>query len=382
MTRILFLACHLAGSGHLVRTMALARAVEAAGGEARVISGGRPLAHPDIDSAKIVQIPPLSVEGLDFSRMLTSDGTLADATYMAGRTKTIEAAIRAFRPAALVTETFPLGRRRLAAEFEAAITGARSLDPQTAIIASLRDVPEPPSSPARLEAAIGRLRRLFDLLVVHGDAGILPLSVSWPLPPDLEAKTVHAGYIGGDVAEEGARAPDPDGEVLVSVGGGDRGRGLLELAARAAYHSPRRWRLLVGGADAAAASKALSAAHPVPNLCVEPVRADYRLLLSRAAVSVSLAGYNTVMDLAPIATPAILVPDETAGEREQAIRAAALARHSGIASRALTELTPEGLGALAEAMAGHPRPPLPLSREGATRAADLILKATRRKSGP
>ncbi|MCL5778143.1 glycosyltransferase [Limibaculum sp. FT325] len=378
MTRVLFLVSHLAGSGHLVRILALARAVTAAGAVARVVSGGRPLGHIGRAGVDLVQIPPLAVRDLDFSRLLAPDGEPADAAFMATRGAAIAAAIHAFRPDALVTETFPLGRRSLAAEFEAAISAARRVVPRVAVLASVRDVPEPPSAPDRLAAAADRLRTLYDRLIVHGDAGFLPLSATWPLPADLAAMTAHAGYVAEPAAP--AEAPAPDGEVLVSAGGGDRGRGLLSMAAQAAKGSRLRWRLLVGGADAATEASALAARYPAPNLAVEPARADYRARLARAAVSVSLAGYNTVTDLAPLATPAILVPDETAGEREQAIRAAALAGLPGVAVRPLAGLAPGDLAALAEAMAGRPRPPLPLALDGAARAAVLILETARRKA--
>ncbi|MDT8345953.1 MAG: glycosyltransferase [Thermohalobaculum sp.] len=377
MTRVLFLTCHLAGSGHLVRTLALARAVVARGAAALVISGGRPLAHLGAGGVDLVQIPPLGVRGLDFSTLLRPDGTPAGDAYMAARGAAIAAAIGAFRPDALVTETYPLGRRRLGPEFEAAIGVARAAAPRLAVIASVRDVPEPPSAPDRLAAAAAaRLRALYDLVVVHGDDAFLPLSASWPLPADCVAMTRHAGY----VADPAPPSPGPRGsEVLVAAGGGARGGAMLDLAARAARLAARPWRVLVGGADAAAEAAALAARHPVPNLAVEPARPDYRVLLARAAVSVSLAGYNTVTDLTPLATPAILIPDETAGEREQAIRAAALAHLPGIAVLA-ADTAPEALAALAEAMAGRPRPPLPLTLDGAGRAARLILDTARRKA--
>lgn len=376
MTRVLFLTCHLAGSGHLVRTLALARAVVARGAAALVVSGGRPLAHLEAGGVDLVQIPPLWVRDLDFSTLLRPDGSPAGDAYMAARGVAIAAAIGAFRPDALVTETYPLGRRRLGPEFEAAIGLARAAAPRLAVIASVRDVPEPPSAPERLAAAAARLRAVYDLVVVHGDDAFLPLSASWPLPADRAAMTRHAGY----VADPAPPSPGPRGPgVLVAAGGGARGGAMLDLAARAARHSARPWRVLVGGADAAAEVVALAARHPAPNLTVEPARPDYRAILARAAVSVSLAGYNTVTDLAPLATPAILIPDQTAGEREQAIRAAALAHLPGISVLA-ADTAPAALAALAEAMAGHPRPPLPLALDGAGRAARLILDTARRKA--
>ena len=61
------------------------------------------------------------------------------------------------------------------------------------------------------------------------------------------------------------------------------------------------------------------------NALVEPNRVDFRSILSRARVSISQAGYNTVTDLLATGVRAVLVPFSSEGEREQAIRARVLA---------------------------------------------------------
>ena len=65
MARIAFLTCHLSGSGHLVRTLTLARAAREAGHQVMVLNGGRPLGHIDNDPA-LVQLPPVTIRGLEF----------------------------------------------------------------------------------------------------------------------------------------------------------------------------------------------------------------------------------------------------------------------------------------------------------------------------
>lgn len=378
MSRVAFLCCHLSGTGHLVRTLALARAVAAAGAEALVISGGRPLGHlnavdtGDAGGVRLVQLAPVSVPDFDFSTLRAPGGAPADAAYMAGRRAALEAAIAGFRPDALVTETFPLGRRMLAAEFEAAIAAARAARPKAAIIASARDVPEPPSQPGRIEEAATRLRRDYAALLVHGDADFLPLDATWELPGDLAPIIRHTGYV--------AAAPPPGaprGEtVLVAGGGGPLGDRLMALAARAAAHSARPWHLLAGSE---ALARELAARHARANLAIEPARPDYRRLLAGAAVSVSLAGYNTVTDLAACATPAILVPFDQHGEREQVIRAGRLTGLDGFAVLRMGGLAPARLAEAADqAAAGPRRAPPGIDLGGARRAAQMILELARR----
>ncbi|MFQ5565025.1 MAG: glycosyltransferase family protein [Paracoccaceae bacterium] len=368
MTRVAFLCCHLTGTGHLVRTLALARATAAAGAEVLVIGGGRPLDHVDLADIGFLQLPPVQVPDFDFSTLRTPAGAVADDAYMARRGTALAEALTGFRPDALVTELFPLGRRALTAEFEAAIAAC----PEAAKIASVRDIPEPPSKPERLEQAAGRLRRHYAALLVHGDAEFLPLAATWPLPADLAPMIYHTGYVAGNPPPP---CDTPNNTVLVSVGGGVLGRRLLALAAEAAARSPRPWHLLTGGPDAADLARDLGARLRRANLTVESARPDYKALLAAAACSVSLAGYNTVLDLAACTTPAIVVPFDEHGEREQVIRGGRLARLDGFTVLRLGELTPATLAAAAEAaITGPRRAPLPLARDGAARAAAKIME--------
>ena len=374
MTRIAFLCCHLSGTGHLVRTLALARATALAGSQVLVIGGGRPLDHIDMKDIAFLQLPPIQVPDFDFSTLRTPAGAVADDAYLATRRSALQQALTGFRPDALVTELFPLGRRVLAAEFEAAIAATRAANPAAAIIASVRDIPEPPSSPGRLEQAAERLRRLYDALLVHGDAEFLPLAATWPLPEDLAQMIHHTGYVAGDPPPT---CDTPGDTVLVAVGGGVLGRRLLALAATAAALSPRPWRLLTGGADAADLARDLTARYSRANLTVEPPRPDYKTLLAEAACSISLAGYNTVLDLAAATTPAIIVPFDEHGEREQVIRAERLARLDGFTVLRIDELTASMLARTAETAATGPRrTPLALARDGAARASAKILELT------
>jgi UDP-N-acetylglucosamine--N-acetylmuramyl-(pentapeptide) pyrophosphoryl-undecaprenol N-acetylglucosamine transferase len=376
MTRVAFLCCHLSGTGHLVRTLTVARATAAAGAEVLVIGGGRPLGHIDLGDIRFLQLPPLQVPDFDFSTLRLPDGTPADAAYLAERRATLERTLAAFRPDALVTELFPLGRRMLAAEFEAAIAAVKAASSATAIIASVRDVPEPPKKPGRIEQAAARLRRHYDALLAHGDPDFLPLSATWPLPGDLAPMIDHTGYVGGEPVPRSGPAGDT---VLVAVGGGVLGRRLLALAAEAAALSSRPWHLLTGGPDAADLARELTARRGRANLTIEPARPDYRTLLATAACSVSLAGYNTVLDLAACTAPAILVPFDEHDEREQVIRAERLAACDGFTVLRVAALTAATLAGAAETAATGPRRmPLALGPDGAARAATRILELARR----
>lgn len=362
MARLVFLVCHLTGTGHLVRTLTLAGTAARRGHDVTVVSGGRPLDHLARE-VPLVQLPPVTVRGLEFSVLRKPDGTLVDDAYMAERRAMLEPALTGTD--ALVTELFPFGRRALADEFLHAIRTARGQ--RAAILASVRDIPEP--KPKRVREVADRLAGLYDAVLAHGDADFLPLSTTWPLPEALDPMIHHTGYIARPIPA----AAEPGDEVLISCGGGVLGRQLSAVAYKAAARATRPWRLLIGGADANFVASEMHHNPTSRHLFVEPVRPDFRDLLARAACSVSLCGYNTAVELAGCTTPALLVPSDEAGEQEQTIRARRLATFPGIEILPMADLDADTLVERVERLASGPRrAPIPLGADDGTRAVETI----------
>ncbi|MEM9047073.1 MAG: glycosyltransferase [Pseudomonadota bacterium] len=355
--RIQIAVTHLMGSGHLVRMAALARALMRAGAETRLLAGGRPLAHLDLSGLSIDWLPPVQSDGLDYTRLCDKTGAPVSPALMQARLKSALGALKGFAPHLLVTETWPLGRGALRAEFAALAEAARASGAR--LVASIRDIPEPPS-PKKAERARMALAA-FDALLVHGARQIHDVGRVWSLPPALPLH--YTGYIATPLPPA-----IPSDAVLVAVGAGSIGRSLLRCAAEAACLSRHPFRLFVGGSDAEAFAARLSG----PAIA-EPARPDYRARLAGAAASVSLAGYNTATDLLACRTPSLIVPMAEGGEQEQVLRGAALAR-LGFATAKSDALTPLALAQTIDGLvAAGPRNPTDLPLDGAKRAADRLL---------
>ena len=116
---------------------------------------------------------------------------------------------------------------------------------------------------------------------------------------------------------------------------------------------------------------------------VERVRSDFPALLAGCALSISQAGYNTVLDLIAARRPAIVVPFDAGAETEQAIRAEALER-AGLALclrlSGQPPMTAEALVRAIEARIGRsvPRGSLRPDDGGRAVAAVKLLLAERR----
>jgi predicted glycosyltransferase len=370
---VLFYVQSLLGIGHLQRAARLARALQAHGLAVHMLMGGEDSPLVDFGTATRIALPPLTSADARFSTLLDRHGRPLDSALETERRDQVLAALEHVRPALLLIESYPFGRRRLSFELQPLIEAAHAMIPRPLVVASVRDVLQARSAERQAESA-ELFQRGFDQLLVHGDAEFLPLSRSFPvelLPPE---RVHHTGYVGAPVTP--SDDPAAVGEVLVSAGGGAVGAELLRaaLAARPLSRlAARRWRLLCGPRLDAALRRELERDAP-HGVIVEDLRADFAPRLAVAALSISQAGYNTVLDLLAAGCPAVLVPFQGEDQTEQRLRAEALAARGRAALLGEDELTPLALAAAIEQALTLPPTRLPLRLDGAEHSARLLRR--------
>jgi len=111
---ILFYCQHVLGMGHLVRSMALARALAA---RFRVVflNGGRvPRGLPRPAGVEFVDLPPLGFDAME--RLVSRDSRRPLEDAQRERRETILRTFHRVQPRAVVVELFPFGRKQFAAE--------------------------------------------------------------------------------------------------------------------------------------------------------------------------------------------------------------------------------------------------------------------------
>nr|WP_246548363.1 glycosyltransferase [Ancylobacter oerskovii] len=301
------------------------------------------------------------------------DGRPVDEAYRARRVEALVEAFERARPEVLITELYPFGRRSLSDEFEAVLQCALAQHPRPAILCSIRDVLNPPSRPEKAERAQARLAASYDGILFHGDSEVVPLSASWPVVDALIRRVRNSGYLHDNnrfIENDGRDGCD---EIVVSGGGSTAGLPLARATLLAAAELPEhRWRLLIGHGVAEPDFTDLVASAP-SNLIVERARPDFPLLLRRAALSISQAGYNTVLDLAAAGVRSLLVPFAEGGEREQTLRAVELERRGLARVIPTSEIDGNRLAHAASTLLAEPRPDWSgIARDGATRAVRWI----------
>ena len=371
--KVLIVVTHLLGTGHLSRGLTLGRAFAAAGHQVTLASGGFPAPQLNTDGLELVQLPPLRSDGVDFSRLLGAEGTLADEAYLHSRQDALLALFDQIQPDVLLTELFPFGRRSLRGEFRALLEAAHALPKRPLILSSIRDILAPPSKPKKAEQAEALVSDFYDGVLVHSDPATTTLDASWPVTPALAAKLIYTGYVAPPAAPPHPEQAGAD-EILVSAGGGDVGDALFACAIAAAKQMPNhRFRLLVGGRDAQARITRLS--DPTSPAILEPARPDFRQMLPHAAASVSMCGYNTALDLLQAGTPSVFVPFDAGNEVEQTLRARSLAALPGFVVSPAADLTPDRLvEAITSAMQQPQREVRNFRFDGATQSVEIAEK--------
>jgi len=335
----------------------LARALDEAGFEVDLVSGGLPVDGPAPGRVRVHQLPALRAADLSFSALVTADGRPLDEAGKAARRTALLDLFAARAPAALIVETYPFGRRMMRFELDPLLAAAAARPDRPLVVASIRDVLQA-RRPDRVAESAGLIETHFDAVLVHGDPDLIPLESSFPAMARIGDKVFYTGYMADPGLSPGA-VTTATGEVIVSAGGGAVGGALFEAALGARPLSALRdapWRLLAGHNMAAADFDALRVRAP-DGVIVERARRDFPTLLAGAALSVSQAGYNTVIDLLLAGTPAVLVPFAGDGETEQPDRAAVLAARGWAESVAEDTLTPATLAAAIDRAVGAGRRP-------------------------
>jgi predicted glycosyltransferase len=269
------------------------------------------------------------------------------------RTRTIRAALEAFRPDVLVVDNVPRG---VMGELNPVLTWLRAQG-RTRIVLGLRDILDDPATvqreweKAQNESAI---RNFYDHVWVYGDPNVWNPLTAYGFAPDVAAKMEMVGYL--DQRERLRNFPPslqasieshlPDQPfVLCLVGGGQDGVEVATTFARAELPSDRMG-LIVAGPHMATRHR--DGLHEIaatrPNLKVLDYVAEPTLLLAKAERVVAMAGYNTTCEILSFGTPALLVP-RVVPRREQQIRAEQLHALGALEWLHPADLSPDALSA-------------------------------------
>ncbi len=309
---------HVLGIGHFFRSMEIAKALDEH--EVLFVEGGDSLpGFVPPHHVKRFILPPIMMDA-DFKTLEVRGGTLEE--IKAGRKRMLMDAFTEFSPDVLITELFPFGRKQFRFELIPLLDKIREQRLSTRVVCSLRDIlVEKKDQAAYEKGVLDILNRYFDLLLVHSDPKLIPLEESFERTGEIKIPIFYTGFIVRDapVQTEAHRGKI----IVVSSGGGKVGIELLHSVIKAVQmlaDKDLRLRVFVGPFMEASDRKILS--EPTAgNARIEllPFSLDFLSELAHADLSISMAGYNTCMDILSTGVRALVHPFPQ--NREQALRA-------------------------------------------------------------
>lgn len=336
--RVMFYCQHVLGMGHLVRSAEIVRALARDFSVLFVTGGEIPQEFRFPEKVKTFELIPLKTSP-DFSDLQLCDSSWDMYETQAIRRESLLRAFDKFQPDILVTELFPFGRKQFSFELLPLLARARSRGGKTMIVSSIRDILVNRREQEEYEQRVcGIVNSFYDLVLVHGDEKFQTLGETFSRVADLQCPVAYTGYVvqqsKAATAECSAVAPDHSHKptIVVSNGSGKcpSGHLLLQSVLRAAPLLQKQFshqlQIFAGPLIPEDVYERLQEiAAPSGNVTLARYTPDLPALLRGAQLSISMAGYNTVMDILTAGVRSLVYPVTGNGDEEQSMRAGKLA---------------------------------------------------------
>jgi len=372
--KIMFYVQYLLGIGHVRRSSLIVKALCQQGAQVHVIFGGSPVPSMSFGSAKMHFLPAVRSSDAAFSGLVNADGSAVTQIQKEARSSQLLDICERVQPDLIVTETFPFGRRQMRFELLPLLNWVKQQSKPPLLVASIRDILQKRRA-IREQECLDIVAGHYQKILVHGDEHFFPLANSFEHVQQIEAKLHYTGYACPELTDQQKSTPKSK-KIVVSVGSGMIGKNIIECALPL-YHSgfakDYEW-LLITGPNMPEPLKQSFIAQSQDNLKVVDLADDFLAELVGAAVSVSRAGYNTVMDLLQTKTPAVLIPFEGVSETEQLMRAQILSQHGVLQQVKDSELTPQNLAAAIDRALSNERDDVEIDSNGANNSAALLIE--------
>ena len=379
--KIIYYCQHVLGMGHYFRSLEICKAFR--DHEVILVSGGVSFNMPVPEYIREVQLLPLGMDP-DF-RGLESDSDIGTLEQIkAVRQQTMYDLFLNECPDLFMIELFPFGRKAFGFELIPIFDGIRQgrLCPSR-VICSLRDVLVEKKDTLSYESrVIAALNNWFDALLIHSDAAIIKLDDTFSRMTDIRIPVVYTGFVTprprkGDRSAIRCKLGIGDNIRLIvaSAGGGKVGFALLDAVIRAfkriGHESDIFLQVFTGPFMESNAVGSLQEM-VTDRISVSHFTSDFPAWLSAADLSVSMAGYNTCMNILAARVPSLVWPFSQ--NREQRLRAERISEMGGMRILEDADLEPEQLaGLMLRIITERVRPGDSVDLEGAEHTANWTL---------
>ncbi len=355
--RIYYYCQHVLGVGHFFRSLEICRALREH--DVTMITGGTLVDVEFPSTVSNLQLPGLMMDP-DFSGFYSSDPGRSVEAIKAERIEHLKRFVKNAPPDVLMIELYPFGRKAFRFELDPVLEHIRSRakagsKESCLVVCSLRDILVEKKDPDKYEKrVVAILNRYFDLLLIHADPQIIRLDKTFSRLGKIDIPALYTGFIAPAPAPGSRRRIrrrlnlcDDTALIVASAGGGSVGEPLLRsvLQAFERLNPLERYRLQLfcGPFMADGVYRELQKLRS-RRIGIERFSSDFPAWLAAADLSVSMAGYNTCMNILAAGTPALVWP--FGQNREQGIRAERLREMGLLHIAADKDLSPSRMAVL------------------------------------
>ena len=367
--------------GHLVRSLELARALS--DHDVTLIAGGQEVDMDLPSHARLLRLPVLYMDE-KFTQLIPGTPGQSVDQIQYERKKTIYSLMEKRQPDLFIVELYPFGRSMFGFELEPLLADIRKgRFGQVKVVCSLRDILVEKKDPSAYEdRVIQKLNRHFDALLIHSVPEILSLDETFSRVADINIPLVYTGFITQQTdAANGSRLrtelslSSAQKFIVASAGGGRSGHRLLTSVIDACEllrdRLPIRLQVFTGPFMDKLEYENLTA-RTSAGIRIRRYTKRFLDYLYAADLSVSLAGYNTCMNLLVTGVPALVYPYSR--QQEQPLRANRIKELLPVKILNNADIQPVLLSKHIDKLLNQPRTSKPSSVDfdGAANAADFL----------
>ncbi|NDV27291.1 glycosyltransferase family protein [Desulfovibrio sp. JC010] len=333
--KIIHYCQHVLGMGHFFRSLEIARGLDRE--EIIFVAGGERPDQPLPDNVEYRQLPGLCMNE-QFGGLMPTDPGRELEEVKKERSATLLKIFAEEKPDVFLIELFPFGRKAFRFELLPVLDAIREgRFGDVKVVCSLRDILVERDDGGKHEARVVKyLNKYFDLLLIHSDPKIAALNETFQAFDKIEIPCEYTGFAARKPAKNVRDAIRTDQRVskdekllIASAGGGKVGGPLMEsvLESFISLNAPESKLLMLTGPflNAEKFDALCATAKTHENITIQRFAADFTDLLTAGDAMISMAGYNTCMDILTSNIPAAVLP--FAFNHEQRTRAEKLAKY-------------------------------------------------------
>ena len=363
--KILFYCQSLVGLGHLTSSLLVIRKLLKYA-DVDLIHGGQSIQQmPVLPGFRHLRLPTILIDSAN-DELYTPDSDSPIEAIWAQRAAAIEQFVD-WPYDAVIVEFFPFGRRRLKKEILGLFDTLRQRCGNIPIFCFVREILVPASLDAE-QRMVTLAKEHIHTVFVRGDPSIVRFEDTFSLTSEIADRLVYVGYVSPPAPEQW---PMRQNKIVVSQGGGEIGMNLLRAAIQTAPLLTEYQFLVVTSSRASAIEIAeLQALIASDNVKVVSFLSNFQEELLTSALSISLGGDNTLMDVISSRTPALAFP--YGGNSEQGLRIEKLSGKGFISVLSPADLSPPFFCTKIKAALNQPYPAETIAMNGAEEISSRI----------